>query len=204
MQISFDLDGVLANFEENAARVINARYPGKIPDGYRPTNWNWTDVMTIEDWNQLWKDVETVDSFWLRQWSYPAAVVTLQDFLDDYPEIRVHFLTARKHPSIGCDIHSQTFTWLWRHGLGQLQHNIALNVVENPEQKIPYISEEGINFHIDDKPETVAACNDIAGHRAYLLNQPWNQNSTEPRVYSVAEFLDIVEEAHRCALTLKD
>ncbi len=57
-------------------------------------------------------------------------------------------------------------------------------------KKAELIEQLGIAYSLDDYPETIRICNEVKGHKAYLLDRPWNRWAyTLPRVYSMTEFL---------------
>jgi hypothetical protein len=45
-KIAIDVDGVLADFAAGVVDAANSLWPGKLPRGYQPTEWNYTSVLT--------------------------------------------------------------------------------------------------------------------------------------------------------------
>jgi hypothetical protein len=92
--------------------------------------------------------------------------------------------------------YEQSVIWLNSRGLKNYWQKEPRVYVSESDKKINLMAEYEISFSIDDKAETVEMCNRLlTGHQAYLLDRPWNQDSKEPRVYSMEEFLDKVKNA---------
>lgn len=197
MRIAFDCDGVLTCFEKNVYLVAEELWPGKMPKGYIPTDWDYTDIFTKKEWNEVWAKIKGISDFWLRQPEMPESVQALKNFriTNNTP---IWFITSRMATG-GVSARYQTQLWLLQRQLisiGDLEKVIA---VTKPEEKEQYIKDLGIDFSIDDLGTTVERHNRIGGHtscreqhQAYLLDQPWNQECKEPRVYSVKQFLETI------------
>lgn len=193
LRLSLDLDGVLANFDKNFIDVAETIWPGKIPSNYVPADWDWTDVVSASDWNTVWEKVKTIPDFWLRSPAYEQNIAELQDFLKDFPETRLFFITARIRTG-EVSARSQTEQWLGKFGLWP-RGKLSTVLTSRPEGKIELMREANIAFSLDDKKETVAACQMLINHEAYLFSQPWNQDSDLPRVYSIKEYLEKASQA---------
>jgi hypothetical protein len=190
MRIAFDCDGVLTNFEKNVWLVAEELWPGKMPKGYTPTDWDYTDGFTKKEWNEVWAKIRTIPDFWLRQPPMIESVQALKEFrlINDSP---IWFITSRQATG-GVSAKYQTQLWLLQRqliGIGDLEKVIA---VSKPEEKEQYIRDLKIDYSIDDLGSTVERHNKIPNHRAILLDQPWNKDCKEPRVYSVKEFLEVI------------
>lgn len=197
MNICFDIDGVLADFGENMSRVVNLRWPGRIPAGYNPPNWDYTDNIAKAEWSQIWDDIKATPEFWRRQLPYERNVDAAVRYINSYTETTVYFMTARPD-TIGQSSYEQTLGWLVNYGLYPYNREVTTPIiVKDPTEKTQIMIDLGIDFSIDDKQETVERCNKIEGHKAYLLDRSWNQTSSEPRVYSVDHFLDIVKGKYK-------
>ena len=195
MRICFDCDGVLANFEKNVIQVANARWPGKLPQDYVPSDWDYTDVFNKQDWHQVWEDIKLIPDFWLREPAITEGVEALAEFRKNNKS-KIWFLTSRMNTG---DVSAkyQTQLWLMKHGLINLTNEDINRViaVDSPEQKEQYIRGFGIDVSIDDLPSTVERHNKIPGHTAYLLRCPWNTFCVDqPTVDSVVQFLEKIQE----------
>lgn len=198
MRIAFDMDGVLSNFTANVILVANDIWPGKIPLDYNgPYDWDYTDILTKKEWGTIWDRIKTIPNFWLRQPAIEKNVEELKEFrmVNSSP---IWFITSRQATG-GVSALYQTQLWLLQRQLIGVSDTPKVIAVAKPEEKEQYIKNLGIDFSIDDLGSTVERHNKISGHmsereshRAYLLDQPWNKNCKEPRVYSVKEFLEVI------------
>lgn len=173
--------------------VADSIWPNKIPSDYIPTTWDYTDVVSAEEWDQVWTKIKTIPNFWSAAPAYEQNITELNEFLVQYPDTRIFFITARISTG-GVSARRQTQHWLEQFGLYP-RHGDSTVLVTRPELKVNLMAEARIKFSVDDKMETVAACNKLAGHKAYLFNQPWNQDSDQPRVHSVREYLEIIQNS---------
>lgn len=190
MRIAFDMDGVLTYFEKNVYLVAEKLWPGKMPKGYVPKDWDYTDIFTKNEWNMVWDAIGTIPDFWLRQPEMSENVEALKEFrmVNSSP---IWFITSRRNTG-GVSAAYQTQLWLLQRQLIGISDTPKVIAVPKAEEKAPLISQLGIDVSIDDLGTTVERHNRIPNHRAYLLDQPWNQDCKEPRVYSVKEFLEII------------
>jgi len=192
LRISVDIDGVISDFGSNAIEVANLLWPGKIPPGYQPPDWDWTDMLTKQDWKELWTAIKATPHFWIRQGELAENVAALAEYLAT-AGTPVFFITSRAETT-GMNAQDQSSIWLNNRGLKNYwQREPRVYVVPTPEDKIKLMKEHNIGLSIDDKAETVELCNTLNGHRAYLLDSPWNQYSKEPRVKNMSEFLREVQ-----------
>lgn len=190
MRIVFDMDGVLTCFEKNVYLVAEFLWPGKMPQNYIPTDWDYSDIFTKKEWNEIWTKIKTIPDFWLRQPEMPESVKALKEFrlFNNSP---IWFITSRL-PTGGVSARYQTQLWLLQRQLISVNDLEKVIAVVKPQDKQELIESLAIDVSIDDLTETVVRHNTVHGHRAYILDQPWNQHCKEPRVYSVKQFLDII------------
>lgn len=187
--ISLDLDGVLCNFTRSAIEIINDTEILDISLNYQPTDWHWTDRLSGIDWTILWECIEATPNFWIKILPYEDQVRSLRNWQGMIewayaePPVKVHYTTARTR-TCGDDPQIQSEAWLSSQGLHGNVH-----WVEKPEDKLPLMRELDIQYSLDDLPSTVEQCNTIPGHKAFLLDRPWNRESTQPRVRHVRNFL---------------
>lgn len=188
MKVSFDIDGVLANFVSAVVDELRIVYYSDLPIGTEPINWNFGGLCTDEQFKIVFNRLLAQDYFWLNVPDYPENVAALLDYASLHDKDDIHYTTARPECAGGTAL-SLTRLWLWDRKLPTAN----VEVVKDPKIKRQHMIDNGIQYSIDDYAPTVLSCQDISGHRAFLLDRPWNQDVDLPRVYSVAEFLMAVE-----------
>lgn len=191
MKIFFDLDGCLTDFTSNLITVANSLWPGKMPPDYIPTNWNYTDVLTKQEFSEIWDEIHKIPNFWLRQKPYEENVSVLRSYLKTTQD-EVYYITSRMDTG-GVSAEKQTQTWLRQNGLFDFGCPKKLIVVTKPSEKKQWVEARGIDASLDDYVPTVASLNVLPWHHSYLLSRPWNPESTLTRVNSVQEFLEQVD-----------
>lgn len=191
MNISLDVDGVLADFIKSFKSVVNRLWPNRLEWDYQPSDWNFTDKLTKEEMKQAWVATMRVQDLW--QWQSPLiGARELSLFVNRLcaAGINIYFLTNRPATS-GATPLVQTNSWLRQHNL-LWQDNASTIVVNKHDDKRKFIELLDIKFSLDDKPETVEDCSYIPGHKAFILDQPWNRDAKHlARVYNVTEYLHI-------------
>lgn len=196
MKISIDLDGVVSDFTHAATRVINTIWPGRIPEGYEPTDWHWTDHMKKEDWGPVFKLIKTIDNFWETQKPYDANMTALRHFLLTEENQEVYYVTSRAQTT-GRPLTLQCESWLMSNWIWpEKNYHAVLPIKEGipAEAKKAMMEALGLEYSVDDYAPTVELCNTIPGHRAFVLDRPWNRSYTHlPRVYSLAEYFQEVK-----------
>lgn len=194
MKVSFDIDGVLANFGSNVASIINEKWPEKVPDDPQPTDWYYNSYgLKKEDWGPIFDIIKKTPNFWRREPAYQRNVDAAVRFINSNPDVTVYFMTQRPDTE-GGTAYDQTLDWLVKYNLYPFDREVTTPIiVKDANEKAGIITELGIDMSIDDRQETVQQCNDIQGHLALLLDRPWNQTSKEPRVYSVDHFTDEIK-----------
>lgn len=189
MKIFIDLDGVLCDFVNNALDVARELWPDKnIPDGYQPQDWDFTDLFSKEEWSAIWKSILVTPDFLLRAKPLESNVSVLRTWLKK-TEHQVYYVTSRLGPMA----HQHSAQWLIRHDL--YPPTARLIVVSGADKKVATISDNKIEYGIDDYAPTVTALNMLPWHHCFLLSQPWNQSSNQARLSQLQEFLDIVDSA---------
>lgn len=191
MKIAIDVDGVLARFEAGVESIANKIWPGKIPPGYMPHGWDYEDVLTSEEWKQVWAAIKKENNFWLSLPPYTTNVGSLATFLYTTEGHDIYFVTARVQTA-GMTVAKQTAYWLHTCGIYE-NHNYTAVLACDADRKVDIYEAVGIRLSIDDKGETVMACDKLANHKAYLLDRPWNQDAKpQRRVKSLQQFLEKV------------
>lgn len=185
MKIAFDLDGVFCNFTACAADMIRERYIPDLPIGYLQQTWSCEDILTTEQWNDVFSRLMAIDNFWTNIPAYDENVEALRDYLQSHDENDIYFITSRGDCA-GGSARSMTQLWLMDHGL-PIQNLI---VVKSGKEKEGHLRSNGIQMFIDDLAPTIAQCLSIEGCCSVLLDREYNRYAAWlPRVMSVAEFL---------------
>lgn len=193
LKLAIDIDGVLANFTKGYAAKINELFPGTIPEGYEPQDWDWTAVLSPAAAVAAWKAIEQDETFWEYLDCYCDNAQALYAFLHEYPEVEVYYVTARAR-TVGKTLLAQTKLWLAQRGL--VSENTSIIPVTSGKKKGEVYAALGINMSIDDAWSNVAASINVEGHRGndYLLDRPWNRNiSYKLRIGSLRQFLAIAK-----------
>lgn len=196
-RFGIDVDGVLANFGSRVVEIANKIWPNKLPEGYRASNWNYTDVFSKEDWNQVWQEIKQTPNFWLYSPEMEGCR-QLKDFLysDDGYYSQVYFITSRAETA-GDSAKVQTCQWLESRGLWPRFDRSQVIVVENADQKEQILRDLKIPFYLDDYAPTIQQASGISSLKAYLLNAPYNIHISQwpylSRVDSVREYLEKVQ-----------
>ncbi len=196
MKISIDLDGVLCDFTHAACKVISQKWPGRIPDGYSPPDWGYSDNMSKSDWDEVWKRILSTPAFWSNIRGYHENVIELRKWLNNNPNSEVYYITSRVD-TIGSPALVQSAYWLKDEGL--LRLNTQVIVAKLPSKKRAIMDAIGIEYCIDDKPSTVQHCV-RSGRRSFIHDRSWNRGEDFGiyRVHSIKEFLDAVDLGENC------
>lgn len=191
LRFAIDCDGVLCNFTREVVKTANSLWPGRMPEGFVPDNWNYQGVLTEDEWKQVWKKLMQVENFWLKIEALSGAS-SLAEFLDKHYDAEVYFITSRADGK-GLSVQSQTQDWLYRRGL--LPRHGHVIPVKCAADKKDVIKRLNIPFMLDDYAPTVEELQSLPDTKAYVLDAPYNRYSKNlPRVFSVAEYLNKVEE----------
>lgn len=198
MKVAIDCDGVLANFNFNAAQVVNAIKPRTIPQPltFTPTTPNW---ITPDIYPAFRNRVQNSHNWWLYLDAYFENISALNRFLADYPYI-VYIVTSR-FPTEGLSVEQQTQMWLLSCGV-ETHPRGYIGVISTPKKYKAQVMEAcRFDYSIDDNADIVRRNNEFAGksmgHKSYILDRPWNQDSTEPRVRTLEEFFRMVNNEQR-------
>mgnify|MGYP001570169326 CR=1 FL=1 len=193
MKISLDIDGVFANFTDRVKEIASKLFPGKIPEGYIPTDWYYSDIFSKEDLSAVFNEISKTQNFWLYSVPYPENVSTLNSFLEKTNEHDIYFVTSRA-PAAGLTVANQTRLWLeMAAGIHRSGNFTSIIPVASSKYKADVMRAAGIQYSLDDHGPTVEECNQVEGHQAFLLDRPWNRDREYgPRLDSVQQFFDIV------------
>lgn len=191
MKISFDIDGVLADFDRAATDVVREMFLPELPDDYSAQKYSFADVLSRKQWDAAFERMLATPYLWLHIKPFAENVRAVQEYVAAHGDKGIYYITARKDCAGFGGPLEMTQTWLselmlpWKNVI----------VVEKTRDKLVHIVDNGIHFSIDDLDRTVELCQGIPNHTAILLDRPYNQQANLPRVFSVAEFLMQVEFA---------
>lgn len=191
-KIAVDCDGVLADFNSGFIELVRRVFPGRLPRDYVPTTWDYNGLLTPQEMDRVWDEMKKQENWWLSLNPYMDNVGALATFMHTRTKMDVHIVTARTKGS-GLTVAKQTSMWL--NGCGVFSSINYLSVITGCEsdEKAHIYQILGVEYSIDDKQETVEQCQRLEGHKAALLDRPWNQDAKVSwRVKSVQEFLDNV------------
>lgn len=184
--ISFDIDGVLAQFVSGFVEVVNRVFPEKlVPNTYSPNDWNFPDILTSQEFPTAWSTAMSTHNFWHRLAAYQANVNALEYFIwSEQRHFDIYYLTSRVD-TLGDSAFVQTSRWLSERNL--VGHNTSLIVVKNAKEKIPVIKSLEIQASVDDYLPTIVASSEISGHKAFLCDRSWNREGRPDELSVVSD-----------------
>jgi uncharacterized HAD superfamily protein len=197
MNIAVDIDGVLCNFTKAFVGVLQKVFPEKqIPPDYEPEDWNYTKYLNRAEMAMAWRTLVGSENFWFNCEALPG-LGQLQTFISTFRHkgINIIYCTSRSE-TMGDTVLVQTRNWLAQRGC--MYANCTIIPVDGHDKKAAIYRLLNVQYSIDDKWETVAECQAISGHSAWLLDQPWNRSAAElPRISSVREYCELVQSGSR-------
>lgn len=193
IRFGLDLDGVFGDFGGLVKIVAGRLWPGKLPADYVPQNWDYTDVFSKDDWNQVWIEIKKTPNFWLGEGWYIDSVASMKDFISKHDNLEVYYITSRASTA-GLSVLEQSYRWLQNREIF-LDGKMSLIPVQDAAHKESICAGLKLPFMLDDYAPTIQKLLGVEGMQPYLLDQPWNRYADHlPRVYSVGQYLDIVSE----------
>ncbi len=193
-KIAIDMDGVLANFVQGFVESTNKIWPGRLKDGYEPTDFGFSDTMKKDEVNRVFEQIKRTPNWFLKLEPYSENVTALARFLVERKGEDIWLVTSR-FPTYGMTVAKQTDMWLQFCGISPIHNYLGVIPVENSDDKQMIYSSVDIEYSVDDKAETVEQCQAISGHKAFLLDRPWNQEANvERRIKNLEQFFRQVEE----------
>ena len=183
--ITFDCDGVFANFTKKFTDMVNEKFG---------TNYNkdWPDYNSSDiDPAHLSAGFDLVIEepyFWALLESYPGTPFQkIGNML--FEGAFTGYVVSRRRDPIGGNAAAQTRYWLNERGLTHLQ-----GVIVGSQDRAVLLTLLRSDAHLDDFGDQVIELR-AKGVNAYLLNRSWNQDTEidpQYRVASVDEFLERV------------
>lgn len=193
-KVAIDCDGVLADFVKVYVEFANRRYPGRTPKEWVNSIWDFDEMFTKAEQDLIWRDIKATPNFWLSLPAYSDSVGALARWLITHYNQDVFVCTSRV-ATAGMTVAQQTEMWILSCGVKPIHNYMGVLVAEDSSTKWQVYAALGIGWSLDDKASTVRECEQVAGHRAYLLRRPWNQGEiTKRAVGSVEEFLKEIKD----------
>lgn len=186
MRVSFDVDGVIADFVLSFTREaykVSKLFPIDV-DIYRTNEQKvWKFPWPNDFYDEVWEEIDNTYNWWMTL----EPIVTTQEvaainFL--IKEHDVYFITSRKR-TLGLPACKQTSLWLESIGINASH---AVTIATQPDKKHQLINALDIDCHIDDKPNIIELVNNHSGaiscvrrweYNVGALGQEWFNNLEE-------------------------
>jgi hypothetical protein len=191
--ITFDCDGVFANFTEKFTGFVNSffetHYSPDWPTVYPAEAGPASDVAAWkqEHWLKGWELVDQAPFFWGSLNAYDNLPFRKIETMMNEGVIVGYFVSHRTDTSAaGSDARLMTRIWLENHGIMSAQ-----GIIVGALDRIDLLRALQSDAHLDDIGEQVLKLR-AANLNAYLLDRSWNQHIViDPhyRVQTVDEFL---------------
>jgi len=184
MKLGIDVDGVLARFNDGFLRIADRIWPRRIPAGFTPTEWDWSDAgLSSGEVDRVWESIRATRNFWMSLPAYFDSVHSVARERIRHPEDEVFYCTARV-PTEGLPVMHQTQRWLEMCGIA----GVGTAVIVKPDgvSKASLYKRLRVAASLDDNLQMAMENNCLAGHHAFLLDHAWNR-SRRPSSLSVVE-----------------
>lgn len=185
MNLVFDIDGVIANFESGWNPVL-AKIAGsdKLPAGWQddpgfPDIWDWDKrAYGLDVVREGWKHVATSATFWKTLKPMKGGVEACKRLNTLQKTHDIFFMTSRP----GLAVQRQTCEWLYEQGVNY--PNVI--VVKHFDDKIPLLENLQARLFIDDKLDTMelwynhcytAGIKTVNPNYFALIDAPYNRDN---------------------------
>jgi uncharacterized HAD superfamily protein len=166
-KIGIDVDGVLANFNDDYGRIlVETSGRNLIPANFTIDDidtWHWEKKLgyTAKEVDAVWRVIDTHPFFWSALRALPGARhLTALNAHD------VYFITSRP----GVTAKQQTENWLVAHGI--FRPTVLIS-----SKKGPVVAGLDLDFFVDDKLENCVEVEAAAPNtRVYLLDYKYNRD----------------------------
>ena len=181
MQLFFDIDGVLLNFERAFVRFLNDRYGMDLSERYETPSWFFEELLTAEEMLDRWEAfLESGDS------GNMDALVEPERFNGLVNGHRVHLLT--NFPAPFMEKRRENLANL---GIGyDSLHHCGLHAYNGhlPPSKAEVIDDlrekYGLALFVDDHPENcLDVLNNCENVEVWLMSRYFNRDFNHPRVH---------------------
>lgn len=159
--------------------------------GYVPTDWNYSDALTKEEFGEIFAQIRRDPYFWEDRPAYEDNVKALREFFITQQNQEIYYVTSRVSTS-GRPVSIQTEEWLIANHIWPEDNYHAIIPVSEPGLKKFVMADLGIDLSIDDYGPTVRECKDVKNHKAYLLDRSWNREEDYgTRIFNLEQFLNL-------------
>lgn len=191
MRFGIDIDGVVADFITAYVREVNTVWPGKLPIGYQPIDWDWSDKLTKAEIKHVWGIITNQRyNWWLSLPPDFENVRAIAIHRIRHPEDEIFFVTARVKTK-GMPTMHQTQTWLEQCGIGGLGTAV---IVDESGDKSAIFNALECDANIDDKLEAVIE-HSKQTKGAFLLDRPWNRQDRQSDILVVSNLEEFFRKA---------
>lgn len=192
LNIGFDVDDVLADFQGKFVELCHARF-GKPALDYRPSDWNWSTAgLTPAQIDEAWSCVKATRNFWenLR-----VAEGAGWNALLKLASHRLFFITARV-PTTGHTEEDQTAMFLRQH------FNLDFPTVVVTANKGPIAAALQLDYFIDDRPKNCLEVQKAVGSRCRVCLKDASHNQGVfidgvRRVKDLNEFVSMIQKENK-------
>jgi hypothetical protein len=174
MKIGLDLDGVLADFLHEFAKVVSSFSDKKFDYS------TWGLGLTESETDRAWEIVKHKHNFWLSIPAYRENIFAVATHRTMHPDDEIFYCTARV-PSAGMPVMHQAQRWLTSNGI----YGLGTSVIVKPSkiEKDDIYRAVGVTRAIDDYGPACVKMIDC-------LDRPWNRGETDAKRYKdLAVFL---------------
>jgi 5'(3')-deoxyribonucleotidase len=175
MIVFLDMDGVIANWTKQVAKVLNINYD-KMISSWTPGLYDTASQLGISD-GWMWQNIDAYEQFWEEIEIYDYAQ-KLVKYLKKNHELHICSSPSRHKNSM-----AGKSVWLSKHKLG-----FGRNFIFTPQKHL--LAAPG-RVLIDDLDKNIDKFNEHKGH-GFLWSQPWNSDyaNIDTRTERLYEFLD--------------
>jgi len=184
IRVGYDVDGTLANFIRGWTGQAQRMFPSidQVVDDRELDEYDLHKKYGGKRANAVWQAIERKSLFYESLPAFDDAVEDTANLIDT-PEVEPYYVTARQQETIKNyfgqfnqhqekrikdSIRQQTSNWLQRHGLrGQLHMR---------PDKGRAARDLGLDFYIDNNPESVLDVQYKSSTRSYMLDKKYNRD----------------------------
>ncbi|MDX2470116.1 MAG: hypothetical protein QNL04_06015 [SAR324 cluster bacterium] len=197
MQLFFDIDGVLLDFEKGFMEYIRTHYHPELPMGFRPQTWEMDGEFADVDIDEAWEGFTTSIEFQRLE-----ALGDVNLFNNLYETHEIHLVTNLTYSLREARAKNLDFVGLKYHSLNLGGHH-TFEVEGYPLKSavmLPLVDESKKMIFVDDHPKN---CEDVSEHypkaQVYLMSRPHNLGYDSPwlRVESINQLIKLLEPSKR-------